>query len=273
MNARTASVGASSLPWPLPALLAWALAWAAFLLLQPTGLPLGAAVASATAIGALPAWAALRLSRMRRALVALGFPVSLLASGAAAGLPGWAWLLPLALLLLAYPLGAWRDAPLFPTPAGALDGLDTLVPLAPGARVLDAGCGLGHGLAALRRAYPAAQLSGIEWSRPIAWLARRRCGRAPLAAEVRRGDMWAADWRCHELVYLFQRPESLPRAVAKARAELAPGAWLASLEFEARELAPHAVLHAADGRPVWLYRAPFVTVAAAGSHSSRRPRR
>ncbi len=76
-------------------------------------------------------------------------------------------------------------------------------------------------------------------------------------ARVRQGDMWKADWSAHDMVYLFQRPESMPRAVAKARAELKPGAWLVSLEFIAEELAPTAVLKTVADKPVWLYQAPF----------------
>ena len=57
--------------------------------------------------------------------------------------------------------------------------------------------------------------------------------------------------------YLFQRPESMPRAIAKARAELKPGAWLVSLEFVADELKPTAVLKTVEDKPVWLYRAPL----------------
>ena len=76
-------------------------------------------------------------------------------------------------------------------------------------------------------------------------------------ARVRRGDIWAAAWSPYQMVYLFQRPETMPRAVAKATRDLAPGAWMASLEFEARELAPRQVLRCPDGRPVWLYQAPF----------------
>jgi hypothetical protein len=49
----------------------------------------------------------------------------------------------------------------------------------------------------------------------------------------------------------------MERAAAKAARELREGAWLASLEFEIRTLAPHHVLEGADGRRVWLYRAPF----------------
>jgi SAM-dependent methyltransferase len=238
--------------WPLPALAAWGLGWGLHALLVDGPAPAWLAPAAATALGV--ALTLLGGTRMRSALIALGFPLSWLASGAAATLPAWGWLLPLALLLLAYPLHAWRDAPLFPTPAGSLAGLASLAPLPAQARVLDAGCGLGQGLDELRAAYPQARLEGIEWSWPIALAARLRCGHAT----VRRGDMWAGSWQGLGLVYLFQRPESLPRAVEKAARELAPGAWLASLEFEATALRPQAVLQSPGTRPVWLYQAPFV---------------
>jgi hypothetical protein len=251
--------------WPLPALAAWSLAWALFVALRGSTAPLWLAVALATAAGALLALPS--RTQMRRLLVAGGFPLSLAASGAAAALPGWAWLLPLAMLALAYPLRAWQDAPWFPTPGGALDQLAELAPLPAGAAVLDAGCGAGHGLAALRRAYPQARLEGTEWSRPLAWAARLRCP----WARVQRGDLWQQSWSSFSLVYLFQRPESLPRAVAKARAELAPGDWLASLEFPAVELVPQGIGRTEAGRPVWLYRHPFVrSVPAPDADTLRR---
>ena len=80
----------------------------------------------------------------------------------------------------------------------------------------------------LRREYPSARAA-----RPRVELAaapRLRLA-LPLRATVRRADIWAADWSGYDLVYLFQRPESMPRAAAKAARELRPGAWLASLEF------------------------------------------
>lgn len=120
----------------------------------------------------------------------------------------------------------------------------------PGARLLDAGCGLGHGLAALRRAYPQARLEGIELSAPLAWAARqwRR------DARVRQGDLWAQDWSPYALVYLFQRPETMVRAWAKAEAELAPGAWLASLDFEVPGVPAAAQWSLDGGHRLWLYR-------------------
>ena len=240
------------LPWPLPALLAWAAAWLLYAGLQRTAVPAALALLLACALGT--AASVLGRSWWRRGLIAAGFPLSWLASGASAGaVPAWAWLVPLVLLLLVYPLNAWRDAPLFPTPRQALEALPGAALLAPQARVLDAGCGLGDGLRALRRAYPQARVEGVEWSRTLRLLCALRCP----WARVQRGDMWAVDWGQYALVYLFQRPESMARAAAKARADMPPGAWLVSLEFAVPGVRPHAQLPLGGERVLWVYRLPL----------------
>jgi len=235
--------------WPLPALLAWGFAWGVFLLLQRAGLPSLVALAVACLLGV--GFSVLGGTTMRRVMIGVGFPLSLAVSGMAQ-VPAWGWLLPLVLLLLIYPLNAWRDAPVFPTPANALRDLAQNAPLPGGAQVLDAGCGLGDGLKALRLSYPAAQLHGLEWSWPLRAACALRCP----WARVRRGDIWRADWGPYDMVYLFQRPESMDRAADKAKAQMRSGAWLVSLEFEARSMTPRARLLAPDGRPVWLYQLP-----------------
>ncbi|WP_284617128.1 class I SAM-dependent methyltransferase [Aquabacterium humicola] len=244
---------ALALPWPLPALLAWlaaALAWRSL-----GGLGEGTAAAAATVAGTGIALAWPALGRWRRVLMAVGFPVAIVLQSIATGsLPPWAWLVPVALLLAAYPLRTWGDAPLFPTPPDALAGLQAATGLPADARVLDAGCGLGHGLEALKAALPQARLEGIEFSRPIAFAARRRCG----FAQVLRGDMWRLDWSGYDLVYLFQRPDTMARAAEKAARELRPDAWLASLEFEVPGVKAGAVLRNVAGKPVWLYQARHV---------------
>ncbi len=237
--------------WPLPALLAWGIAWFAYLALASLGVAPWLALLAASALGVpLSLWGS---TAWRRVFIVAGFPLSLLASGVATGVPAWAWLLPLALLLLLYPINSWRDAPLFPTPAGGLRGLAALAPLPPQAAIVDAGCGLGDGLRELHREYPAARIDGLEWSWPLRLICAGRCR----FARVRRADIWAADWSAYDMVYLFQRPESMPRAAEKAARELKRGAWLASLEFEVPALRPQQVLHCTDGRCVWLYQLPF----------------
>lgn len=235
--------------WPLPALLVWAAAWGVFALAGRLGQGVLVALLLACAVGV--AGSLLADQWWRRLIVGLGFPLSLALSGAVSLSP-WHWLLPLALLLLIYPLNAWRDAPLFPTPRNGLDGLSKRVPLPAGALVLEAGCGLGDGLKALRQVYPGARLHGLEWSSPLRAACALRCP----WARVRQGDIWRADWAPYQMVYLFQRPESMGRAVEKAAAELQPGAWLVSLEFPAADLVPNAALQD-RGRPVWAYQVPF----------------
>ena len=66
-----------------------------------------------------------------------------------------------------------------------------------------------------------------------------------------------ADWSTYDMVHLFQLPESMARAAAKARAELRPGAWLVSLDFEATQHISSASMRTPGGKMVWLYRAPL----------------
>ena len=235
------------MPWPLPALLAWASAWAAWAGAVALGLPSGLALTLGLCLGA--ALASRCQGLWRRGLAAAGFPLSALILGLAGDLPAWAWLAVLLPLWLLYPVRAWRDAPYFPTPAGALSGLSAVVTPNP-TRVLDAGCGLGHGLLALRALWPDARIDGIEWSRPLSWAAAWRCP----WARVRRADMWAADWSDYGLVYLFQRPESMSRAFHKAQREMASGAWLVSLEFEVPGRDPVAKWAVDARRSAWVYR-------------------
>jgi hypothetical protein len=237
--------------WPLPALLAWGTSWLLFIGLQEIGL------SETTALVAAAFWGGF-LSKlvhtpMRKALMVLGFPVSVVVSSATLSVPPIGWLLLLGLIVLVYPRKAWRDAPLFPTPKKALIEVPEHIALPAGARVLDAGSGMGDGLVALRNAFPRAELHGVEMSWPLRLLSAMRCS----FAKIRQGDIWLVDWRSYDMVYLFQRPESMPRAVEKAEAELRRGAWLVSLEFEARELEPKAVVYGRDGRPVWMYQVPF----------------
>jgi len=250
-----------SLRWPLAALLSWALAWGLFQVLATLGVPPVLALAAGGFVGVVLAF--LHAARWRRLIVALGFPLSVLMLGQVAAT--WAWLVPLAALLLVYPMRSWSDAPLYPTPAGALAELPGVVALAPGAQILDAGCGAGHGLAELARAYPQARLRGIEWSGLLAAAARVLLRLRGVAATVLRGDMWLLDWSGFDLVYLFQRPESMGQAWAKARLEMRPGSHLASLDFEIPGEMPLARIELPGRHEVLVYKLGDWRADAAGT--------
>jgi len=238
----------------MPALAVWALAWLLYKTLLAWAMPATLAISLACVLGVVATGAARwrGFSRARQLALALGFPISLLLTGVPSA-SSWLWLLPLALALLVYPLHTWGDAPVFPTPLQALRDLPNCAKLPTNALVLDAGCGAGDGLKALHLAYPDARCVGIEFSWPLRWVAAFRCP----WAQVRLGDIWREDWHAYDMVYLFQRPETMPRAVAKARAEMRPGSWMVSLEFVAADLQPTAVVYASPDRPIWLYQSPF----------------
>ena len=98
--------------------------------------------------------------------------------------------------------------------------------------------------------WPQTRLQGVEWS-PLLTAGARLM--AP-AARIRRGDMWLRSWAPFDLVYIFQRPESMARAWDKAKRELKPGAWLVSLEFAVPGIEPLASLAGPHRRTVWIYR-------------------
>jgi hypothetical protein len=229
---------------------AWAIGWALMLGASWMAWPAAAALLG----GVLPAlwfqgWVA---AGWRRWVVLGGLPLLMLLSAGVSVVGPWGWLGLALALLVVYPLQAWRDAPVFPTPRDALQGLEAAVPLSPGATILDAGSGLGHGLQAMRRAYGSARIQGVESSLLLVLLSRwrlRRCG-----FRVVRGDMWSVHWGGFDLVYVFQRPESMERAWDKACREMSAGAWLVSLEFEVPGLAPDQRLTCPDGRFLWIYR-------------------
>jgi hypothetical protein len=246
MTARTAGAKPHNLlSWPVPALLTWAAAWLVYKWMEPNLMaPAAAMLPAGVMVWRTPGFT-------RRLLLLAGFPLSLMLLDASQW-PAWLWLLPAGVLLMIYPVKAWRDAPLFPTHVQALRHLDSHLRLPATAKVLDAGCGLGHGLQALAAQWPQAQLHGIEHSWPLTFVARLRCPQAV----IQRGDMWQRSWAGFDLVYLFQRPESMDRAWVKACTQMKPDTWLVSLEFAVAGRTPDFSIQRPGERPVWAYRIP-----------------
>jgi hypothetical protein len=66
--------------------------------------------------------------------------------------------------------------------------------------------------------------------------------------------MWSMSWHDVDMVYLFQRPDTMARAWQKACAEMAPGSWFVSLEFEVPDVSAAAVWQQPGQRAVHVYR-------------------
>ena len=73
---------------------------------------------------------------------------------------------------------------------------------------------------------------------------------------MRQGDIWLADWSSYQLIYLFQRPESMTRALIKS-AEMPPGSWLVSLDFALPGVTATACLEGNSRHKVWIYAIPL----------------
>ena len=153
-------------------------------------------------------------------------------------LPGWAWLLAFAVLLLVYGGGVLTRVPLYNSNRAAWEALLTLLPPRP-VRFADLGAGLGGPLAFLAGARPDSSFYGVEAS-PLTWLA------AWLRTLPRRGNCrirWGSLWReelCeYDVVYAFLSPAPMPALWAKARREMKPGSLLVSNTFAIPGQEPH----------------------------------
>jgi len=90
-------------------LLGWGLSWAMFRWLLQSDMSPGMASPIAAMVGV--AISPMGRSWWRRLAIAGGFPISLavMVLGTQSHLAAWVWLLPLALLLLVYPIKTWAD--------------------------------------------------------------------------------------------------------------------------------------------------------------------
>ena len=296
------------IPWPLPPLLVWLLAWGAYLVLVQAGQGPGTAAVLISLAGCLAArWGQ---SRGRRLIIGLGFPLSWLWLADWATLAAPLWLLPLAVLLLLYPPSAWR----LHDPATEPDfgDLRERLELPPMARIVAVGPlpglpnsqPLGPLLRALERAFPDARHTGLcpGWAD---WLRAHLSG---TQAHLLRTDPWRSDWSACELLLLAlptpasaavpgaSKPTSsanhpltaanaghaahhaaLEAAVHKAAHELPPGAWLGSLGQPLPGCQPSLEWPCHPGGTLWLYQAPWPSSASqrpmSASAGSGRPKR
>jgi SAM-dependent methyltransferase len=138
----------------------------------------------------------------------------------------------------------WYEKQLAPALAGVPAIHDVLA--APGARVLDVGCGGGWSSIALARAYPSASVLGIDIDRPSIDLAIANAREAGVSERVRflRQDAAALSEGTVDVAFAFECVHDMPRPVevlSAVRRSLAPGASLVVMdEAVADTFAPDA---------------------------------
>lgn len=233
--------------WPAGVASTWLISWVSAIALAPLLHPL----ITGSAAGAMLSTTSQK--KWRKAMIAMGFPFSYAILDLQGDVMAWIWLAPVIALLAIYPPRLWTDAPMFPTPKRSIAGLSKRLKLEDGAKILDAGCGMGHAIAALHEEFPKARLFGSEQS----WLTSRMAKHSHKYAAIEQCDMWQQDWGQFDMIYVFHRPDTMSRAMQKACEQLHSGAWMASLEFKDDDYIPDLVWHNKGEKPIYLYRMPI----------------
>jgi len=103
-----------------------------------------------------------------------------------------------------------------------------------GAVVYDLGSGWGSLVIALARAFPDAQVRGIEISPLAYWVSRLRARNLPNVV-LRRGNFYAGDLTDAQAVTCYLMIETMPKLASFLDRALAPGTPVVSLSFWFRD--------------------------------------
>ncbi len=179
------------------------------------------------------------LSKWQKLFLLLGFPLSsfLLQINQASSSVGW--LMPLFILLLIYPPNSWKDAPIFPTPSNALNGLNFILDLKNNSKILDFGSGTGNGIRAILKEWPNSYVFGVENSILFYLFTKFKYPKATIIFK----NMWDVHLSNFNVLYVFQRPETMNQIWEKAKKEMPPKSFVISLSFPIENINPIYTKH------------------------------
>ncbi|MGM0428172.1 MAG: SAM-dependent methyltransferase, partial [Thermodesulfobacteriota bacterium] len=134
--------------------------------------------------------------------------------------------------------------------------LDAL-PMDPGDRLYDLGCGDGRMLKAAAKRY-GVQAVGFEVN-PVAYVLAKIGTLGSDKIRICYGNFWTKDLSRADVVFCYLFPDLMQKLATKLGHELQPGARVVSCNFPLSGWTPTQVLHPASSRhadPVYLYRVP-----------------
>lgn len=216
----------NTIKWPIFLFFSWITDWLLFLLLL--NLEFLSSISFAIVLGFIVAKLfIIKTSKWQKLILALGFPLSsfLLQINNASSTIGW--LMPLIILLIIYPPKSWKDAPIFPTPKDSLLGLNSVLNLKNNSKILDFGSGAGHGIKAILQEWPNSYIFGVENSILLYLYTKIKYRKVTLIFD----NMWNIHLSNFNVLYVFQRPETMLQIWEKAKKEMPPGSFVISLSF------------------------------------------
>ncbi|MCF8084573.1 MAG: class I SAM-dependent methyltransferase [Deltaproteobacteria bacterium] len=135
------------------------------------------------------------------------------------------------------------------------------VPMRPGERLYDLGCGDGRVLRAMVGRYDV-QAVGFEVN-PVAYLVAKALSVATERVRICYGNFWSKDLSDADVVFCYLFPDLMERLALKLHRELRPGCRVVSCNFPLSGWTPTQILHPTAQRhadPIYLYEVPGSTV-------------
>jgi hypothetical protein len=147
-----------------------------------------------------------------------------------------------------------NQVPLYLSGEAAWREVALLLPVRPGARVIDLGSGLGGLVGFLEHNCPGATVDGVE-AAPLPWLASRvRQKLQGWKGRLIWGDMWKVDLACYDVVHAYLSPVPMPGLWQKASREMRAGILLLSHSFAVPGVAPTLVRTLPNQGSIYVYR-------------------
>ena len=174
------------------------------------------------------------MSKWKKILIFLGFPISSLLLQINQNPNTILWFTLLIILVIIYPPISWRDAPLYPTPKDSLIGLNKVLNLKSDDKILDFGSGAGHGIKAIQSEWANNHIFGVENSSLLFLYTKIKYPQSKIIFK----DMWDIDLSQFNVLYVFQRPDTMNKIWEKAKKEMPKNSFIISLSFPIQNASP-----------------------------------
>jgi len=144
-------------------------------------------------------------------------------------------------------------APLISTKTDVLKKILEEIQLASGAKVFELGAGSAGFLRAVEKKFPAAVLTGIEYSF-WPWLTTKlQLALRKSKIKIIRSDLFKINLKQADLIYCYLNPKMMRDLESKFKAECKPGTEIISQAFPLPDLAPIKVLEDGGHSKIFFY--------------------
>jgi trans-aconitate methyltransferase len=165
------------------------------------------------------------------------------------------WILLFSLpFLLTAGIAGLKGAPWVPTKRGLIEGLQSELPVKPGMRIYDLGCGDGRVLFSLNASFPNAFFTGHEISLLPYLVAKLRAVQHKNLT-IQYKDVSRTDYSDADILFLFWMSDSSKRLLDKLAPTLKPEALIVVEGWQPTEATPIQIIHPEKQMPIFVYRA------------------